>query len=138
MPMVCIQNYFWPNGLSQIGNIWSKTEKQKRLGCVVPAWSTRGNPKLCRGNPKLCRVQMMSGDNSLHGGVGFPCNGSTGWISAFPLSRVPPTNCSERWSMRMPVPHQKNKLSAAVPQEAVSSRRKEWGALRGLFGAPLM
>ena len=24
-------------------------------GCVVHAWSTRGNPKLCRGNPKLCR-----------------------------------------------------------------------------------
>ena len=51
------QNYFWPNGLWQIGNIWSTTERNKNttIGCVVPAWSTRGNPKLCRGKPKLCR-----------------------------------------------------------------------------------
>ena len=51
------QNYFWPNGLWQIGNIWSTTERNKNttIGCVVPAWSARGNPKLCRGKPKLCR-----------------------------------------------------------------------------------
>ena len=51
------QNYFRPNGLWQIGNIWSTTERNKNttIGCVVPAWSMRGNPKLCRGKPKLCR-----------------------------------------------------------------------------------
>ena len=32
-----------------------KETKKTTIGCVVPAWSTRGNPKLCRGKPKLCR-----------------------------------------------------------------------------------
>ena len=43
-----------PKISEQIWKIWKNMIWQLG-GCVVPAWSRRGNYKLCRGNPKLCR-----------------------------------------------------------------------------------
>ena len=61
MPIVCMQSIAKlllakppVTNWKHLGEEQENSKTQLR-GCVVPAWSTRGNPKFCRGNPKLCR-----------------------------------------------------------------------------------